>query len=502
MADGLVLLLDAVPYLLLGVFLATGVAVIPGLGGSFALAVLLPFLLRLDPVAGIVTMMAMAAVSGTGNTITSVLFGIPGSASGVVSTFDGFPMTQRGEGVRAVAAGLSASMVGGLIGALVLGVSLPVLRPLVLALRPPELFALIVLSLVFMSFVAGADRLKALLSALLGVMLSFIGMEASTASQRWTFGDLRLWDGLQLVPVLLGVYAVAEMVFLMRRGGAIAHRPQQQRPLRQLLAGVRDTAHHWFAVLQSAAAGLWVGIAPGMGDIAAQFIGYSQVARTSKRGHLFGTGEVEGVIAADAATNSKEGGALIPTLAFGIPGSSGMAIILAGLLAFGVQPGPAMLVEYVDLVWLIIWVLALANILGALLCMGITPLLAKVTNLRGSLIVAPILVLSLLGSYSVRGAYLDVVTMLAFGVVGVLLKEFGYSRPLFLVGFVLGPLLERNYLLASRLFGPSFLLRPVVVVLLVIAVAAICWPPVAARVRRMLRARQVTARRRSGHVPR
>ncbi|MFA9431883.1 tripartite tricarboxylate transporter permease [Egicoccus sp. AB-alg2] len=466
MLEGLALISgDIVLYLFLGVAISTFVVIIPGLGGSFALAILLPFIFRLDATAGIAFMMAITAVNGTGNTITSILFGIPGSASGVASTFDGFPMTQRGEGIRAVSAGLTASLIGGLLGAFALALSLPVIRPIVLAFRPPEFFALILLALVFMSYVSGADKFKALISGGLGVMLSFVGMEGSTATQRWTFGNLAFWEGFSLIPVLLGLYAVTEMVGLMRRGGAIAKRPPQEGPFRQLLQGAKDTLSHKMAVLQSSVSGMWVGLAPGMGDAAAQFIGYGQVARTSKRGHLFGTGEVEGVIAADAATNSKEGGALIPTLAFGIPGSSGMAIILAGFLAFGIQPGPTMITDNIDIVWMIIWILVFANIIAAVLCAFITPGMAKVTGLRASLIVGPILVASMLGAFSVRNNFIDVYVLLGFGLLGTLLKEFGYSRPLLLIGFVLGPLLEHNYLLSMRIWGTGFLTRPIVMIL-------------------------------------
>lgn len=477
MIEGLLLLTpEVLLYIVIGVAFTTGVVIIPGLGGMFALAILLPFVFRMDPITGIAFLMAMNVVNGTGNTITSILFGIPGSASGVASTFDGFPMTQRGEGIRAVSAGLTASTLGGLIGAVILALSLPVLRPIVLAFRSPEFFALILVAIVFMAFVAGKDPLRGLISGGLGLLLSFVGLEISTGTQRYTFGQLYLWDGLALVPVLLGLYALAEMMSLMQRGGAIAQRHSHASPARQLLQGMADNVKHFKAVLQSSIAGLWVGLAPGLGDAAAQFIGYSQVARTSKNRDQFGKGAVEGVIAADAATNSKEGGALIPTLAFGIPGSSSMAIIIAAFLAFGIQPGPEMLTTNVEIVWMIIWIMVIANLLAAALCMGLTPLIAKVTSLRASLIVAPILILSMFGAYSTNNNFLDIVVLFAFGVVGYLLKEFGYSRPIFLIGFVLGEVLEQHYLLSMRIFGLDFLRRPIVLFLGVVLVVVVLGP--------------------------
>lgn len=477
MLEGLMLITPEVMfYVVMGVIICTVVVIIPGLGGLFALAILLPFVFRMDPITGIAFIMAMNVVNGTGNTITSILFGIPGSASGVASTFDGFPMTQRGEGIRAVAAGLTASTLGGLIGAVVLALSLPILRPIVLAFRSPEFFTLILVAIVFMAFIAGSDPLRGLISGGLGLLIALVGLEISTATQRYTFGQLYLWDGLPLVPVLLGLYAVSEMISLMTRGGAIAQRSSGKGAGQQLLQGFRDAFIHWRALLQSSAAGLWVGLAPGLGDAAAQFVGYSQVARSSKNRDQFGKGAIEGVIAADAATNSKEGGALIPTLAFGIPGSSSMAVVIAVFLAFGIQPGPEMLTTNISIVWMIIWIMVIANILAAALCFGITPLLAKVTTLRASLIVAPILIFSVFGAYSTNNNFKDIVVLFIFGVVGYLLKEFGYSRPIFLIGFVLGQVMEQHYLLSVRIYGYAFVQRPIVLLLLVLLAALVLGP--------------------------
>lgn len=445
----------------LGVVFGTMAAVTPGLGGLFAIAIVLPFAFRFDATVGLALIMGVTVVSGTGNTITSVLYGIPGSASGVASTFDGYPMSRRGEGIRAVSAGLSASVLGGMIGAITLAFALPILRPLVLLFRSPEFLALILIALVFMAFVGQADPLKGLISGGLGLLISFVGLEQSTATQRWTFGELYLWDGIAIVPVVLGLYAITEMLDLIRQGSAINESGQNEHWWRQIKQGMWDSIYHWRATLQSSFAGLWVGMAPGLGDTAAQFVGYAQVARTSKNPKEFGTGRVEGVIAADAATNSKEGGALIPTLAFGVPGSSSMAILLAAFLAFGLQPGPEMLSDNLDIVWLIIWVLVIGNLFGGIVALAITPTMAKLTEMRTSIIVPPILIASLFGAYSANNALGDVVVMLAIGFLGWFLKQAGFSRAIFLIGFVLGQLLEQNFLLTLRLYGTEFFTRPI-----------------------------------------
>lgn len=447
--------------MVLGVLFGTIAAVTPGLGGLFAIAIILPFAFRFTPAVGISLIMAVTVVSGTGNTITSVLYGIPGSASGVATTFDGYPMSRRGEGVRAVSAGLTASVLGGIVGAVTLAFALPALRPIVLLFRSPEFFALIMLALVFMAFVGQSDPIKGLISGGIGLMIAFIGLEQSTASLRFTFGQLYLWDGISLIPVVLGLYAITEMIDLIRQGSAINESGQKDHWWVQMKTGMMDPIHHWRATLQSSFAGLWVGMAPGLGDTAAQFVGYAQVARTSKNPKAFGTGTVEGVIAADAATNSKEGGALIPTLAFGVPGSSSMAIVIAAFLAFGIQPGPAMLTDNIDIVWMIVWILVIGNILGGVVALAITPAMARLTELRTSIIVPPILVASIFGAYSATNRVGDVVTMIAIGIIGWFFKTAGYSRAIFLIGFVLGKLLEQNYLLMMRVYGVEFFTRPI-----------------------------------------
>jgi putative tricarboxylic transport membrane protein len=213
-----------------------------------------------------------------------------------------------------------------------------------------------------------------------------------------------------------------------------------------------------------------------MGDAAAQFIAYTQAARSSRTPELFGTGVVEGVIASDAATNSKDGGALIPTLAFGIPGSSAMAVLLAAFVAFGIRPGADMLVANVHIVWMIIWILVIGNVIAGLLCLTFVRPFARLTTVRASLLVPPILVVSLFGAFSTTNHVADVLVAVAFGIVGYLMKEYGYSRATLLIGFVLGSLLERNYLLSMRLFGLEFLLRPITLGLIVLGVVVLVWP--------------------------
>ncbi len=477
MLDGLLVVLsDMWLFVLTGVLVATVVAVIPGLGGLFALAVLLPFAWQLEPLAGIAMLMGATAVSGTANTITSVMFGIPGSPGGVATVFDGHPMAQRGEGVRAATAGIGASVVGALIGAVALAAAIPVMRPLALLLGPSEFFVLIVAALALSAVMGPSDTLKSLVAGGLGLMLSFVGLEQSTATARYTFGQLRLWDGIPLVPVLIGLFAMSEMAVLLVRGRAVVGDGTALEQRGQVMAGLRDVMVHWRTTISGSVTGVWVGIAPGLGEAASQFIAYGQAARWSRHPERFGTGIVEGVIAADAATNSKEGGALIPTLAFGVPGSASMAVLLAAFMAAGIQPGRALLEDDVHLIWMLIWVLVLGNLVaGALALLLICPA-ARLTVIRPALLVPPILLLSVLGAYATNGRILDVVIAAGAGFVGYAMRSFDYSRAALLIGFVLGAELERNLLLATRLYGPQFILRPVALALAMVTLTFVLGP--------------------------
>jgi TctA family transporter len=344
-------------------------------------------------------------------------------------------------------------------------------------------------ALVFMAYVGEGSMIKSLSSGFAGLMLSFVGLEISTATARYTFGSLYLIDGIRLVPLFIGLFAVAEMIVLLRKGGTIAAQEAQAGAKSQIRDGFLDVFRHWRTTLTSSATGVIVGIAPGLGAAAAQFIAYTQAMKLSKNGKNFGTGEVEGVIAADAATNSKDGGALVPTLAFGIPGSSAMALLLAAMIGMGIRPGPSMLTENLDLVWMFIFILVLANIVGAVLCIAFSGLFAKITRVTASTLAPPILIISLFGAYATSRTLGDVWTAIIAGLIGYGMVRFGYSRATFVIGFVLGILLERHYLLSMRLYGLDFLRRPITLLILCAIIAVIVLPFVA-RIVRALRAPQ------------
>lgn len=473
--------------ILLAVVFAQVIAIIPGLGGAFILAILIPFTFDLDPLVAIAVLIAAAATDGTGNSVTSILFGVPGSATATALLFDGHPMARQGQAGRAVGAALTASAVGGIIGAITLAVAIPIARPVVLAFGPAEFFIVVIAALFTLAYVREEAFAKGLASAALGLSLALVGMDGSTGAQRYTGDQLYLWDGLRLVPVLLGLFAIAEAIDMIASARDRA-RPQSRlgaappNGMSGSLEGIKDVGRHWDATWLGSWVGLLIGMLPGVGGAAGQFMAYSTVAKASEgrrrnRGlPPFGKGNVRGVVGADASTNSTTGGELVPALAFGIPSSSTIAIVLGALVTIGIQPGPKMLEDNLDIVWLIVFVLVLSNLIAASIVLGLVRQLAKLAYVRPSILAPAILAVAFFGAYATSGHVGDILTASAAGVAGYFLKKYGYGRVTFLIGFVLGPILEHYLVLSLQIYGPGFLFaRPLAAVLTIALAAGLLW---------------------------
>lgn len=487
------------PVLLVAVIIAVAfaqiVAITPGLGGAFLLAVLIPFLYGLDPLVAIAVLVAAHATDGTGNSVTSILFGVPGSATSTALLFDGHPMARRGMAGRAIGAAMTASAVGGVIGALTLAIVIPIARPVVLAFGPAEFFVLVIAALFTLAYVREEALVKGLASAALGLSLALIGMDGATGTQRYTADQLYLWDGLRLVPVLLGLFAVAEAISMLStaRSGR-GHSPPEPAATSGMSGssqGIKDVFRHYDAAWLGSWTGLLVGMLPGIGGATGQFMAYSAVARTSNARRRnrslppFGKGNVRGVIGADASTNSTVGGELVPALAFGIPSSSTMAIVLAALVTIGIQPGPQMLEDNLDIVWMIVFVLVISNLLATGLVLAFVRQLAKLVRVRTSILAPAILAVSFFGAYATSQHVGDIITVAVAGVFGFFLKKYGYGRVTFLIGFVLGPILEHYLVLSLQIYGPGFVLaNPVAASLTGAFAAGVVASAIRARVRR------------------
>jgi putative tricarboxylic transport membrane protein len=454
----------------LGVLIGLCVGVFPGLGGIAGLSLLMPFLYGMDTVSALAMLVGLVAVIPTSDTFTSVLMGIPGSSASQATVIDGFPLAKQGQAARALAAAFSASLFGGLFGAVVLTALVQVVRPLVLTFGSAELFMLAILGLSMVGVLSGKSLVKGLAACGLGLLVGSIGSAPSTGEFRMTFGLDYLYDGLSLVIVGVGIFAVPEIVELLRRNRPIAGDSALGG---NWLGGFKDVVKHWFLCLRCAGIGTLIGIIPGLGGTVVDWIAYGHVLQTSKDKSRFGKGDIRGVIAPESANNAKEGGGLMPTLLFGIPGSGSMAVFLGGMVLLGIEAGPAMVTDQLDLTYTIVWSLALANVLGAGLCIVLAKPIAQLTAVPFNYLAPFMLVVVSFAAFQETRGLADLWALLAVGVLGIQLKRFGWSRPAFLIGFVLAPQAETYLNLAVQFYGWHMLTRPAVIVILLFTVVSV-----------------------------
>lgn len=453
-------------YLLIGAGVGFLVGILPGLGGSTALALMLPFTFTMEPVAALSFLLAMTATTGTTGDITSILFGVPGEASSAAIVLDGYPMTLRGMAGRALGIALSSSMLGAVIGAAFMALIVPFIRPLVLGFGPAELFMLAVLGLTMVSVLSEGAALKGLIMACLGLLLAMVGQDLGTASLRFTFGEARLFDGIDLVPLTIGLFAVPSVIGLMALGSG--DRPSAPAAVSGVLIGLRDTLRHWSLVIRSSMIGVFFGVLPGIGGGGSQFIAYAHARQISREPQKFGKGSIEGVVAAGAVNNAKDGGDLLPTVAFGIPGSGSMAILLGAFIITGINPGPEMLDEHLDVTFSLIWTIVLANIVTVAVCFGGLGRIARLSTVPGVQLAPFLLTFIAIGAYAAGSFWFSVAVMLAFGVFGWFAKLWDWPLPPLLLGFVLGGIAESNFFLSYSIYddGYGWLGRPVVLVII------------------------------------
>ena len=327
---------DHLLHLALGVMLGLAVGAFPGLGGIAGLAILMPFLYGMDTVSALAMLVGMVAVIPTSDTFTSVLMGIPGSSASQATVLDGFPLSQQGHAARALSAAFTASLMGGIVGAVILTLFVQVARPLILTFGSAELFMLALLGLSMVGVLSGASLIKGLAACGLGLIVGSIGDAPATGEFRMTFGVDYLYDGLPLVIMGIGLFAFPEITELLRRNRAISVKDAR----RDWLEGIRDVFRHWFLCLRCAGLGTLIGAIPGLGGTVVDWIAYGHVVQTAKDKSRFGKGDIRGVLAPESANNAKEGGGLVPTLLFGIPGSGAMAVFLGGMVLAGDRSRP------------------------------------------------------------------------------------------------------------------------------------------------------------------
>ncbi len=459
-----------------GVIIGLILGILPGIGGLVGLALLLPFTFNMDPYAAFALLLGLASVTSTSDTIPAVLFGVPGTAASQATVLDGLPMSKKGEAGRALSAAYTASLLGGLFGALLLGLTLPLLRPVILYIGSPELLALAVFGISSVSVLSGNAPLRGLAAAGLGIMIAMIGSDPQTGTLRWTMDTLYLWEGMPLVPAVLGLFALPELCDLAIQRTAIAG--ESKYNVRSgMLRGMKDAFENWWLVLRCSWLGAFFGAIPGIGGSVVDWLAYGHAIRSVKgASQTFGTGDVRGVIAPESANNAKEGGALVPTVAFGVPGSAGMAILLGAFMIHGLVPGPDMLTKNLQVTYTMVWSIALANILGAGICFAFSGQLAKVATLRYTLILPIIMAVMYVGAFQANRNWGDLYVLILFGIIGWAMKQLKWPRPPLILGFILGDIIERYMFISIQRYEWAWLAKPMVVVLFAMSALALLKP--------------------------
>ncbi|MFP6732769.1 MAG: tripartite tricarboxylate transporter permease [Rhodospirillales bacterium] len=459
---------------MLGVFIGIWLGAVPGLGGIIGLVLLLPFTFNMEPVPAFALLLGMFAVTSTSDTIASVMLGIPGTAASQATILDGYPLAQKGQAARAFGAAFTVSAFGGVFGALILAVSLPLILPIILAFNSPELFMLGVLGLAMVGSLSGGSILKGLAVAALGILMSTIGYAETVAVPRFYFGSDYLIDSLPLIPVVLGLFAIPEIMELAIRNTSISRIPEDQSGEGGMLEGVKDAFRHWWLATRCAMIGTYVGMLPGLGAAIVDWIAYGHAVQSAKDKSMFGKGDIRGVIAPEAANNATRGGSLIPTVAFGIPGSLGTAILLGALVIQGLKPGPEMLTTQLHITFSMVWSIVVANIVVAILLMAWSKQVAKIAFLPGHLLVPGVILFVFMGAWLGGASLGDWIACFTMGVVGFVMKRGGWPRPPLILALILGSLMENAFQISMRAHeGIGWLTRPIVLVILALIVITI-----------------------------
>lgn len=458
-------------YLLLGVVMGIFIGILPGLGGIVGFSILMPFIYGMDPVSALAMLIGLIAVIPTSDTFTSVLMGIPGSSASQATVLDGFQLAKQGQAARALSAAFSASLFGGLFGALVLTLIVVIAKPIILFFGSSELFMLGILGISMVGVLSGDSFVKGFLACGVGLLLGTMGSAPATGEWRLTFGSYYLFDGLKVVTVGLAAFAVPEICDLLRKNAKIATKDE---PLgKGWLQGLKDTIREKWIVLRCAGIGTMVGILPGLGGSVVDWIAYGHVVQTARDKSNFGKGDIRGVIAPESANNAKEGGGLVPTILFGIPGSGSMAVFLGGLTLLGIEPGPALIEEDLQFTYVMVWSLALANVIGAGMCFAISSKVAKITTIPYGILAPFMIMIICFAAFQVTRSIYDLYTLIILGAFCTLMKSYNWPRPALLIGFVLSDTLETYLYQAVQIYDWNFFTRTSVITIFVITLISV-----------------------------
>ena len=467
-----------------GVLVGVLVGALPGLSSPMAVSLLLPFTFGLPPVPAISMLAALYCAGTYGGSITAILINTPGAPPAVATAFDGYPMAKKGEAGRALGLATVSSVFGGVLSLLVFLVATPLLSQVALHFRPPEYFALTLFALSMLASISGKSPLRNLIAGAVGVLVGTIGIHLTTGVERFTFGLSALEDGVHFVPVLIGLFAISELLSqaqertgLTERITSVVLRLPSWAEIRQL---------RW-ALLRSAGIGTFIGILPAEGSTVAAIVGYNEARRWSRTPELFGTGCAEGIVGPETANNAATGGSMVPTLALGIPGSATTAVILAALIMHGLRPGPFLMSRTPELVYAIFSAMLLANLVFFAVGLLGAKLFARITLVPRELLWPAVFIFSLVGSYAYSSSMFDVWVMLISGVVGFVMRRHGFGAAPLVMGLILGQLLEESLSQSMILFDnrwTGFFESPIAVGFFAITLAGLARPVLRALRRR------------------
>jgi putative tricarboxylic transport membrane protein len=439
-----VIVTDGIVFLMIGVALGLCFGIIPGLGGTTALALLIPITYAMEPFDALLLAGGVMGATSFGGSISAILINTPGTAPNAATCFDGYPLAQQGKAGLALGASATASALGGLIGIFTLLLVIPIAKAVVLAFGPPEFFLLALLGLCAIAVASRGKLLRGLIAGGFGLMLAFVGYDSVSGGIRYTGGSDYLWDGVRLVPTLTGMFAIAQMLELALKGGSVAADPTKVA-ITRVFDGVVAVFRHWTVLVRGSLIGTIIGAIPGLGGTVAGFLAYTSTLQTAKDPSSFGKGNIAGVIAPEAANNAKDGGSLIPTVAFGIPGSAETALFLAILVLHGINPGPTILLYNEHEVYGLIVALTASAVLASALGLIFARFLTLITVINVHILVPVVVAVSLTGVYVLNRDPGDVVLCLVMGLIGYLMIRFDYPRLTLVIALVLGETAERAF---------------------------------------------------------
>ena len=487
MVEGLGLIVDPfnIGLIFVGVLVGVTVGALPGLSSPMAVALLLPFTISLEPVPAIAMLAALYCAGTFGGSITAILINAPGAPPAVATAFDGYPMAKRGEAGRALGLAAVSSVIGGVFSLVVFLFATPLLAQFALKFRPPEYFALTVFALSMLASISGRSSLRNLIAGAVGVLVGTVGIHLTTGVERFTFGLYDLTDGIHFVPVLIGLFAMSELLNQSQSLTVVYERISSvviKLPSREDYRKVRG------CILRSCCIGTFIGILPAEGATVAAIMGYNEAKRWSKNKEEFGKGALEGIAGPEAANNAATGGAMVPTLAFGIPGSGTTAVILTALIMHGFRPGPYLMTQTPEFVYAIFGAMLLANFMFLGIGLAGAKLFSRITLIPRQLLWPSVFVFSMIGSYSYSSSIFDVWVMLVAGIIGFLMLRHGFGPAPMVMGLILGGLVEESLSQSMIIFDNNWLRffeSPIVIVFFVFTLTGLFWPLVALLIRRL-----------------